>query len=95
MEDLTLGHLSDDQLNEVILIINEDSPLDVEPATWIEHAFLNEAHFQPSRDKIERERNQERLTRLMELGALPGLGAVPGQEDEILDWSQVDEQDLL
>lgn len=86
MEDLATDHLTEDQLNEVIHILDQASPLDPHRplTTFAEQAFYNEEIYREARENLEREANNARLIRLTELGCLID------PEDQIYDWEEVD-----
>ena len=71
----------------MILICDEASPLEVQPRIMAETIFQNDEVYRDSREALERQRNEQRLMRLME------LGAISSPHDPILDWATVEEED--
>ena len=88
-EDLRTDHLSSSELEEVIQIISQESPI-VEmkrrdDLTWSEEAWLMEGVFQQDRAQREATQDQARWDRLAQ------LGVIGDPEEEIYEWEEVDE----
>lgn len=84
MEDMRLDQLNDQEKNEVIMIVFQESPLDIQPRTQVEWSFLNEEVHREARLELERQEDIKRWNRLVE------LGAVDSPDDLDFDWEQVE-----
>ncbi|CAK9010797.1 unnamed protein product [Durusdinium trenchii] len=82
---LHTDHLTQEEQVEVFRILEQRSPLEAEPTTVAEFAFLNEEHFRPHREKLELAADRKRHERLAELGVLIK------EDEEIMDWGLIDE----
>ncbi|CAK9114796.1 Protease Do-like 9 [Durusdinium trenchii] len=82
---LHTDHLTQEEQVEVFRILEQRSPLEAEPTTVAEFAFLNEEHFRPHREKQELAADRKRHERLVELGVLIE------EDEEIMDWGLIDE----
>ena len=86
--DLMLDHLTVEEKNEVFMITQQMSPLEMEPTNMAEFAFLNEEIHRESREEMERQQDQERWDRLI------ALGVILAPDDEIYDWEQLEQSNL-
>ncbi|CAK9045906.1 unnamed protein product [Durusdinium trenchii] len=80
---LHTDHLTQEEQVEVFRILEQRSPLEAEPTTVAEFAFLNEEHFRPHREKLELAADRKRHERLVELGVLIE------EDEEIMDWGLI------
>lgn len=86
LPEMMVEHLTQEQQLEVFNIVQQTSPLDMEPQNMAQAIFLSEEVYRESREEMERCQDQQRWDRLIE------LGAIEPQDDEIYDWDAVDLQ---
>jgi len=82
-----LDHLSEELYLEAFDIMEQPPPYARTPRTFMEHAFFNEEHFRPDRTRLQKEEDDRRVARMLELGVISTEG------DPIYDWTEVQAQD--